>query len=122
MNIKRILLARVIALGAASFMTINQASAHAMLEDSSPKNGSVLTVAPKAIHLEMGHPAKLTMFNLLNVERKIPVNFVPSTTDAKTFDIPVPALEPGKYEVKWATLGRDGHAMTGTLSFTLSGK
>jgi methionine-rich copper-binding protein CopC len=95
--------------------------AHAMLESSSPANHATLSTAPKAIDLVFGHPTRLTKLKLLNAGQEIPVTIDPSAPASSTFSIPLPALKPGSYQVKWGTLSGDGHVMTGSLSFTVSG-
>ena len=105
----------------ASLLFAGHALAHAMLESSSPANHAVLNAAPKTINLEFGHPTKLTKLKLLSSGQETPLTVDLSAPASTTFSLPLPALKPGTYQVKWSTLSADGHAMTGSLSFTLSG-
>lgn len=98
-----------------------QALAHAMLESTSPENHAVLSAAPKTINLKFGHATKLTKLKLLSAGQEIPIAIDLSAPASTTFSIPLPALKPGSYQVKWGSLSGDGHAMSGSLSFTLSG-
>ena len=94
--------------------------AHAMLENSDPADGAVLQAAPKVITLKFAHPTKLTMLKLKGGDKKIPIKIELVTTASAKFMIPMPSLEKGSYQAKWAALSDDGHAMSGTLSFTIS--
>ena len=91
-----------------------------MLESSAPVNHAVLSTAPKTITLVFGHSTKLTQLKLLGDGKEIPVTTDPAAPSAKTFSIPLPALKPAVYQVKWSALANDGHAMTGSLDFTVS--
>jgi methionine-rich copper-binding protein CopC len=99
-------------------------SAHAMLEKSSPANEAVLSDAPKVLNLEFGHPTKLAKLKLINVDqtsKEIPVVINTSAPASKTYAVALPALKAGKYQAKWGTMSKDGHVMTGALSFTIKG-
>lgn len=105
-----------------SLLLPGQAMAHAMLEKSVPANNSTLTSAPKSIELAFGHPTILTKLKVLQGESEIPVKFENGTTANTSYSIPLPDLKPGVYQVKWATLSGDGHAMSGSFKFTISGQ
>ena len=102
-----------------SFPFAGHAVAHAMLERSTPANHAVLGTAPKTIDLKFGHATKLTKLKLLSVGQEIPLTVDLAAPASTTFSLPLPALKPGIYKVKWSTLSGDGHAMTGSLSFTV---
>lgn len=117
----RIALTLALTLSAVTLSFSGEAFAHAALKTSSPGNGSIVS-APKTLNLEFEHPAKLMKLKLTGEGKEVPVTVDPSAPAAKNFVIPLPALAAGKYQVKWATLGSDGHAMTGGFSFEVSGK
>ncbi|WP_081769035.1 copper resistance protein CopC [Herbaspirillum sp. RV1423] len=119
---KRILSALTLALISSALFVPGSASAHATLKSSTPANGAVLTDAPKVFHLEFGHAAKLTKFKLNKESEEIAVPVDPAAAASTTFNVSLPPLTAGKYHAKWSTLGDDGHAMTGSASFTVSGK
>ncbi len=106
----------------ASLLTPGQSIAHAMLEKTVPANNSTISTVPKSIELEFGHPTILTKLKVLQGEVEIPVKFERGIVANKTYSIPLPELKPGAYQVKWATLSGDGHAMSGSFKFTISGK
>ena len=103
----------------ASLLFAGHAFAHAMLESSTPANHAVLGIAPKTIDLKFGHATKLTKLKLLSAGQETPLKVDLSAPASTTFSLPLPALKPGIYKVKWGTLSGDGHAMTGSLSFTV---
>ena len=98
-----------------------QALAHAMLKKSTPQNQEVLTSSPKTIDLIFGHETKLTSLKLSNSKESIPVEIDRNVPATSSFSIPLPALTPDTYKVKWGTLSSDGHAMTGSFTFTVTG-
>ena len=98
-----------------------QATAHAMLENTSPANNAVLSTAPKAIQLNFGHPTKLVMLKLLKGQETIPLSLERGQS-AKNFSVTLPELTSGKYLATWSTLSDDGHPMKGNISFTITGK
>jgi methionine-rich copper-binding protein CopC len=119
MNIKPLFLS--LALAASAALAPISSMAHAMLEKSSPANGATVKPAPKTIDLVFGHPTRLTRFKLVSGAQEIPVTFDTTAAATTRFSIAVPALLPGNYQVSWSSLSSDGHAMTGKLSFTVSG-
>ncbi|MFZ6674486.1 copper resistance CopC family protein [Undibacterium sp. Xuan67W] len=102
-------------------MNSGQVHAHAMLERSSPANNAVLSAAPRTIDLSFGHPTKLVMLKLLKGQEVIPL-LTDNGQSAKTFSVALPALTSGKYLATWSTLSGDGHAMKGSITFTITGK
>lgn len=105
-----------------SLLIPGQSIAHAMLEKTVPANNSTISTVPKSIEMEFGHPTILTKLKLLQGDVESPVKFERGTVANKTYSIPLPDLKPGAYQVMWATLSGDGHAMSGSFKFTLSGK
>ena len=99
------------------------AMAHAKLTASNPAAGAVLEAAPTAITLTFNEKIEraFSSITLTNSEGKA----VP--TDKEEVDAANPAvvrvrtngLVAGKYTVKWAVAGRDGHRRTGTFSFSV---
>ncbi len=105
-----------------SFTFSSQVFAHAMLKSSLPQNQAILSSSPKTIDLKFGHETKLTSIKLSNSKKSIPITFDRNASASTSFSVPVPALNPDVYKVKWGTLSSDGHAMTGSFTFTIKGK
>lgn len=86
---------------------------------SVPADDAVLAQAPREISLTFDHDMRLTSIEVHGPgHTDVPVAFTASTTPARTFTVPLPALAPGAYEVHWNGAG-EGHTMEGTLHFTV---
>ena len=86
---------------------------------SVPADDAVLAAAPPALSLTFEHAVVLSAVQLHGPgHTAIPVAFTASASAVTTYSIPLPALSSGAYEVHWSGTG-DGHAMEGTLHFTV---
>lgn len=122
MNFKSTIAAALVVMASATLLAPELASAHAPLKTSSPANGAVLATAPATFELEFGHPAKLTQFKLTKDATVIAVPLDAAAAASTSFKLPLPALQAGRYEARWSNIGEDGHPMTGSISFTVSGQ
>lgn len=104
---------------AASMLFASAVQAHSVLESSIPAGGSTVT-EPKAVSLTFTRAVRLVTLKLTakDVDTSLPVDR--SAPAARSFSAPLPAVAPGKYEVKWAASARDGHIMTGSFSFKVA--
>jgi methionine-rich copper-binding protein CopC len=95
------------------------AQAHSQLESSIPADRSTVT-APKTLSLTFTRELRLVTVKLLadGVEESLDVDR--SAAPAKSFTIPLPAVAPGTYTVKWRAAATDGHIMTGSFMFTVA--
>lgn len=99
------------------------AMAHAKLNASNPAAGAVLEAAPADISLTFNEKIEqaFSTVTLTNSQGKA------VETDKATVEATNPAvvrvhtkgLSAGKYTVKWAVAGHDGHRRTGTFSFSV---
>ncbi len=86
---------------------------------SVPADDAVLAAVPTNLSLTFEHPVVLTQVQVHGPgHTNIPVNFIAPSASTASYSIPLPALTPGAYEVHWNATG-DGHAMEGTLHFTI---
>ena len=116
MNLKNLFVAGALALAVAS-----SAQAHARLDVSDPKAGSVLDASPKQIRLqfnEMLEPAfsKLTLLGADNSAIALSGAGL-DKANPKAMTATVPKLPAGHYRVRWTAAGHDGHVTKGELSF-----
>jgi methionine-rich copper-binding protein CopC len=91
------------------------AFAHSTLKRTDPASGSVLAASPASVVLEFGEPARLTSVVAVAAdqsERKL--EFAP-TGSATTFTVAEPGLTPGRNELRWKALSKDGHPVSGTV-------
>lgn len=95
------------------------ALAHAHLRGSNPANHSTLSQAPDHLRLQFNEPVRLTALSL-EAGGGAPSKLGPlPTVAAAEFSIPLPALAPGGYTVRWRAASDDGHIMSDSLSFTV---
>lgn len=104
------------------------AHAHAVVIDSSPKDGEILICPPGRIvlHFDAKLEKSLSRFILTTGEgREIPLSAPAkdygSGSSPDTLVIPLPALKPGNYILRYKVLSTDGHATPGILRFTVKG-
>ena len=105
-------------LAALSF-SVGMAWAHSTVESSIPADGATVS-APKEVSLTFTKTVRLVTLKVsgqgvdetLAVDRSAPAG--------RSFSVPLPALGPGKYQVKWTASARDGHIMKGSFSFTVA--
>ena len=97
--------------------------AHTGLAGSAPGDGDQLDTSPAAISLSFTKPVRLFRFDLKGADGKaVNLEDYRRTEAATKFSIAVPELEAGEYTAEWIILGGDGHKMSGTFRFTLSGQ
>jgi copper resistance protein C len=99
-----------------------EAAAHTTVATSTPPNGATLEQSPPVIELRFHGPINLTSVVVIDsakAERKI--EFTPHAS-ATVFQLPNPQLAPGKNEVKWKGLSKDGHVVEGSLAFEVKPK
>lgn len=98
-------------------MTVAQA--HAVLRESVPVNGSVVTTPPSQVVLRLSEVARLTAAWIArNGAARRSLHPLPATTAVET-TLRMPALAPGRYVVSWRALSADGHIVPGQISFTV---
>lgn len=94
--------------------------AHAKLQSSVPSNGSQLTEAPKTLTLKFDDDAQLAVLKLIGAGKEIPIALDKTDKAASTFTVGLPALLPGKYQVRWTAVSADdGHVTKGSFSFSI---
>jgi methionine-rich copper-binding protein CopC len=104
----------------AGLMAAGPAFGHAKVTASTPADGAVLDTAPQDFQISFDDPVVMTRLGLVMGSMNMPVKFERKTEAAKSFTIPLPALHAGQYKVTWGALSEeDGHAVTGSLSFTV---
>jgi len=100
------------------------AFAHMKMVSSSPADGSAVAPGLRKISVTFSHAMRLTIFKVKHLDdddtikptSALPKSFRPSV------DIPVEPLEPGRYQVLWNGIGKDGHVMHGTFKFSVNEK
>jgi len=99
------------------------ATAHAFLDNATPKVGSVVAVAPKTIRIQFTQrvEAAFSHIHLFSADG-LEITLGPAAVDPSdqtVLSAPVTAsLAPGKYEVRWGVLSVDTHRTNGHFPFT----
>jgi methionine-rich copper-binding protein CopC len=96
------------------------AFAHAKLTHTSPADGAQLTEAPTALTLSFAEAVKLAALTVEGAGTTVPLTIDRTAKATATIVVPLPALSPGRYEVRWSAMSPgDGHVMKGSLTFTI---
>lgn len=121
MNISRVF-AAVCLVALLAFGPAFHAAAHTTMLSSSPPSGATLEQSPPLIEIRFHAAVSLTSVVVVDAgkaERRI--EFTPHGA-ATAFQLPNPELAPGKNEIKWTALSKDGHVVTGTLVYEIKAK
>lgn len=94
--------------------------AHNKLLSTAPADQGTLQQSPASVDLSFNDATYLESVVLLDADgQPVALDFtVPAELSAQ-FSIPVPALAPGRYTVKWAVEGSDTHKLSGEFSFSV---
>ncbi len=97
--------------------------AHALLDRAEPAPGSVAAPAPAEIDLRFDSALEHA-FCAVRLEGPNGSVFEPgeirhTTGDARRLSVPLPALQPGSYRVRWSIVSTDGHQTEGDYRFTV---
>jgi len=97
------------------------ASAHAILDSSSPTASSVLEVSPTEIRLDFNETIEKSLLSIqLFDAEQLPVSIGKATrsdSDASVVSATVPKLSDGVYVVVWRAVSADGHPVSGAFPF-----
>lgn len=97
-----------------------QAAEGSMLAASTPADGAVLDAAPRALALTFAHPVLLQTVSIVGPgDAPVRASFRRAAAPTMNYQIALPAdLAVGEYVASWNASG-GGHAMQGTLRFTV---
>ena len=102
------------------------ASAHAILESSSPEASALLATSPKEIRLDFDEQVETTLGDVRvydSEQREVSKsNTVRSASDPSIVTADVPTLQNGVYVVVWRVVSADGHPVTGAFPFEIGTK
>lgn len=91
--------------------------AHTALAESTPADGAMLMQAPENLHLTFTEEVRLMKIEVTLGEQQIELDFKPSSETGKQFEVNLPALQHGNYQVQWTVMGADSHVVEGKLGF-----
>ena len=102
------------------------ASAHAILESSSPEASTLLASSPKEIRLDFDEQVEDTLGDVRiydSEQREVSKsNTVRSASDTSVVTAEVPTLNNGVYVVVWRVVSADGHPVAGAFPFEIGTK
>jgi copper transport protein len=102
------------------------ASAHAILESSSPEASALLASSPKEIRLDFDEQVEDTLGDIRvydSEQREVSIGkTVRSASDVSIVSAEVPMLKNGVYVVVWRVVSADGHPVTGAFPFEIGTK
>ena len=94
--------------------------AHAKLVSTSPADGARLADAPVTLTLSFAEPVKLASVAISGAGHSVPIAVDRTAKATATVAVPLPALVPGRYDVRWSAVSpSDGHVTKGSLVFTI---
>ena len=94
--------------------------AHAKLLSTSPAAGAKLAAAPQVLTLDFNESVQLAVLKVSSAGKDVAVPY-DSGSSASHVAVPLPALAPGTYQVRWSALTvDDGHVVKGVFSFVIN--
>ena len=123
-SIKRVVVGAV--MGMAMCLHVAPVLAHSMLVKAEPPRRAVLAKTPIQVRLWFNEELEGEYASLIVLDaEKHPVTEIKpqlAPDDPKSIVLPLPALTPGKYSVKFRVLSVDGHVVESFFDFTVKGK
>ena len=98
---------------------------HSPVNRSNPADGATLKVVPEALTLMLAEPGRFIKVVVTHTTVDGSTNHIiglkiPNRDMTKMMEFPAPDMGAGTYLVEWRVLGGDGHAMKGTVTYTVS--
>lgn len=105
-----------------NFSLMGNSWAHATLESNNPTDNAVLATTPQNIVLVFDQSVSLLHSKLTNGNGDdIPLEAENAITSGQEIQVALPTLMPDSYQFEWGIYSEDGHPVTGTLKFTITG-
>jgi methionine-rich copper-binding protein CopC len=105
----------------ALLIAVSPAFGHAKLLNSSPAANARLSAAPQVLTMTFSEEAHLVALKLMKDDIGVPLAIDRNAKAATGVTVPLPALNPGTYEVQWtAVAADDGHITKGHFSFSVA--
>jgi methionine-rich copper-binding protein CopC len=97
--------------------------AHAFVSRSEPRTGATIAESPAQVRIWFDGPIE-PMFASIRVEdrdkRRVDKGDARvDPNDHRLLAVELPPLSPGRYQVAWSVIARDGHPREGAFSFLL---
>jgi len=93
---------------------------HSVVTNSNPENGARLQVAPKHLDVSFSKPTRVVKASLTH-NQSTPLKLTLSTKEpTKLIRFSPAPTAAGDYIIKWRALSEDGHALKGSLQFSIT--
>ncbi|HET9922676.1 MAG TPA: copper resistance CopC family protein [Methylomirabilota bacterium] len=113
---------RALWVAAAVLATVVPAWGHAFPDRSEPRVGPTLADPPPAVRIWFDGAIE-PVFSTLRVEdtdkRRVDKNDARVSPDGTLLEVGLPPLAPGRYQVFWSVVARDGHRTEGSFAFRI---
>ena len=97
--------------------------AHAVVVESSPREGAVLRQAPGRVQLRFNVKIEKALTRVTLTKDNKQAIVLPQADfnqgAPNRLEVPLPPLEPGNYIMRYSVLAADGHATQGVLRFSI---
>lgn len=95
--------------------------AHTGIQSTQPAHEQTLDTPPESLSLTFKAPVKLLKLTVTDAQKnKVKLGFKPMKQSLERIEVPVPSISAGAYAVRWVSMGKDGHKMSGTFTFTIT--
>jgi len=91
--------------------------AHTRLLTTQPADGAQLQQAPATVALEFSAPVE-PGFSRIELFNENAWKSLPLSQQGKRIEARLPPLRPGRHQLRWSVISRDGHRQNGKLAFT----
>ena len=99
---------------------VSPVMAHSKLVASEPANEAELNEAPEQIMLEFNREVRLAKLVVTDEnDEAVELKFKPSLDKNTVFEVALPELVSGGYQVKWMAMSGDSHKMKGEFGFSV---
>ncbi|MEO0637506.1 MAG: copper resistance CopC family protein [Pseudomonadota bacterium] len=100
------------------------ALAHSPVNSSQPADGAALDTVPQTLTLTLAEPGRFMKVEVTYTAVNDSVNNtmeleIPNRDVTGSMEFPAPDMGAGRYLVEWRVLGEDGHALNGTVTYTV---
>jgi copper transport protein len=113
---------RLLAAAAVLLLTMcvaSEAAAHASLASVEPRDGSVLTEAPKAVELRFSESVTAGAISLIGPDGKVRTDAIVHAEDEAITITPPTDLPNGTSIVSYRVISQDGHPVAGSVTFSI---
>ncbi|MEQ8824251.1 MAG: copper resistance protein CopC [Filomicrobium sp.] len=114
---------KIVALILLIVVASSNAFAHSQMNDSVPADGATVAAGLSQIELKFTDDLRLTLAKISRAPEqdsgKLSITRIPKAFTSHV-TLSVPPLEVGVYTVTWTGVGKDGHVMSGSFSFSVA--